>query len=58
VETERRPQERSLPQSPHPIVGLPEPLRVHSDVDAAALDEMLDRLLRAETLPPPSAARN
>ena len=37
-----------------PIDGLPEPLRVHLDFDAEALDEMMDRLaiLRAQMLPP------
>jgi hypothetical protein len=45
---------------PLPIEGLPEPLRVHLDFDAEALDEMLDRLavLRAQMLPPLSAATN
>ena len=45
---------------PLPIVGLPEPLRVHLDFDAEALDEMMDRLavLRAQMLPPSSSARN
>jgi len=45
---------------PLPIVGLPEPLRVHLDFDAGALDQMLDRLavLRSQMLPPPSAAPN
>ena len=45
---------------PLPIEGLTEPLRVHLDFDAEALDEMLDRLavLRAQMLPPLSAATN
>ncbi len=38
---------------PLPIAGLPEPLRVHLDFDAEALDEMMLRLtvLRARMLP-------
>ena len=38
---------------PLPIAGLPEPLRVHLDFDAEALDEMMVRLaeLRAQMLP-------
>ena len=45
---------------PLPITGLPEPLRVHLDFDAEALDEMLERLaiLRAQMMQPLSAARN
>jgi hypothetical protein len=40
--------------------SLPEPLRVHLDFGAEAVDELLDRLtvLRAQMLPPLSAARN
>ena len=38
---------------PVPIMGLPEPLRLHLDFDAEALDEMMERLaaLRAQMLP-------
>jgi hypothetical protein len=43
-----------------PIEGLSEPLRIHLDFDAEAIDDMLARLsvLRAQMLPPLSAARN
>jgi hypothetical protein len=49
-----------FPLPPLPIVGLPEPLQVHLDFDAEALDEMMDRLavLCAQMLPPSSAAMN
>jgi hypothetical protein len=45
---------------PLPIAGLSEPLRLHLDFDAEALDEMLKLLsvLRVQMLPPLSAARN
>lgn len=38
-----------------PIAGMPEPLRIHLDFDAATVDEILQRLtvLRAEMLPEP-----
>jgi hypothetical protein len=37
------------------VVGIPEPLRIHLDFDAASVDEMLERLtlLRAQMLPAP-----
>jgi hypothetical protein len=43
----------SLP--PLPLVGLPEPLKVHMEFDAMTVDEILQRLtlLRASMLPPP-----
>jgi len=41
---------------PLPMAGMPEPLRIHLDFDAASVDDMLDRLtmLRAQMLPAPS----
>jgi hypothetical protein len=38
-----------------PVIGMEEPLRIHMDFDAAAVDEMLERLtlLRAQMLPAP-----
>jgi hypothetical protein len=39
-----------------PVAGLAEPLRIHLDFDATAVDEMLERLtqLRAQMLPTPT----
>ena len=39
-----------------PVIGMEEPLRIHLDFDAAAVDEMLERLtmLRAQMLPAPT----
>lgn len=39
---------------PFPIVGMPEPLRVHIEFNTRTIDEMLQRLsvLRAQMLPP------
>jgi len=41
---------------PLPVAGLPEPLKVHLDFDAASVDAMLQRLteLRIQMLPPPT----
>ena len=40
---------------PLPIDGMPEPLRIHLDFDAAMVDKILQRLavLRAQMLPAP-----
>lgn len=50
---DRRRVRMSLP--PLPIAHFPEPLQVHMDFDAAAVDELMDHLfrLRADVLPAP-----
>ena len=51
---DRRTVRMELP--PLPVAGLPEPLKVHLDFDAASVDAMLQRLteLRIQMLPPPT----